>query len=45
MSLFQAREWWAYRPDTDDEVTPGGLAVGNVDNNPSEPERHALNAC
>lgn len=36
MSLFQSREWWSYRPDSDEEYDVGGLAVGNLDNDPSQ---------
>lgn len=32
MSLFQAREWWGFRPDSEDECTPAGMVLGNVDN-------------
>lgn len=36
MSLFQAREWWTHRLDADEEYDVGGLAVGNIDNDPSQ---------
>lgn len=35
MSLFQAREWWSVGSESEDEFSPGGLAVGNVDNDSS----------
>lgn len=39
MSLFQAREWWSHRIDADEEFDAGGLAVGNVDNDPSRADK------
>lgn len=35
MSLFRAREWWSVKSDRVEEYSYGGLAVGNVDNDPS----------
>ncbi|KAG7380834.1 hypothetical protein PHYPSEUDO_006727 [Phytophthora pseudosyringae] len=35
MSLFQVREWWAAKGESDEEYTPGALVVGNVDNDAS----------
>ena len=32
MSLFQAREYWTFTPDLDEECDNGCLVVGNVDN-------------
>ena len=32
MSLFQAREWWAARSETDEEYDNNSLVVCNIDN-------------
>jgi Bardet-Biedl syndrome 9 protein len=34
MSLFQARDWWSYRPDGDEECGEGCMIVANIDNDP-----------
>ena len=32
MSLFQAREWWAARSESDEEYDSNSLVVANIDN-------------
>jgi len=36
MSLFDVRQWWSIKLDTDEEFGEGCLRVGNVDNEPFE---------
>jgi hypothetical protein len=34
MSLFQAREWWSTKVDSDEVFEGAAFAVGNIDNEP-----------
>jgi hypothetical protein len=39
MSLFQARDWWTYKPGADESYDTGCVCVANVDNEPNGPSK------
>lgn len=43
MSLFQCREWWSFRPDTQEECDVGCLCVANIDNNKNKQGMYRFN--
>ena len=50
MSLFQAREWWAARPDSEEEFDGRAFCIGNIDNSQDGagmllPQRENLTQC
>ena len=39
MSLFKCRDWWSTRSGHDEEFGPGGMALGNVDDDSNNVEK------